>query len=95
MRLSAYFCKFAVINKYFMQIEIKHFGNLRGRVLLPSSKSICNRALVINYLALLSSNNINKGTFSIDDDVFDNLIPLNVSDCVDTKVMIEWLKHNP
>ena len=78
-----------------MQIEIKHFGNLRGRVLLPSSKSICNRALVINYLALLSSNNINKGTFSIDDDVFDNLIPLNVSDCDDTKVMIEWLKHNP
>ena len=50
---------------------------MHGTIVLPSSKSISNRALVINALA----GNEN--------------LPENVSDCDDTKVMINWLKSNP
>jgi 3-phosphoshikimate 1-carboxyvinyltransferase len=46
-------------------------------VVLPSSKSICNRALVINTLGRNSKH------------------PENLSDCDDTRVMVEWLSHNP
>ena len=47
------------------------------RILLPSSKSISNRVLIINALS-------------------DNFVlPLNVSDCDDTKVMVQWLSNRP
>lgn len=48
-------------------------GRLKCTINLPSSKSISNRALVINAL---SGN---------------NELPLNVSDCDDTRVMVKWL----
>lgn len=60
-----------------MQIEIIRPKQVRGTVVLPSSKSISNRALVINALAG------NKN------------LPENVSDCDDTKVMINWLSTHP
>ncbi len=47
------------------------------RILLPSSKSVSNRVLIINAL---SGN---------------DELPLNVSDCDDTNVMINWLKERP
>lgn len=60
-----------------MQIEIIRPKQVHGTVVLPSSKSISNRALVINALAG------NKD------------LPENVSDCDDTKVMINWLSTHP
>lgn len=60
-----------------MQINIVPPHSINGKVQLPSSKSISNRALVINALA---------GT---------NKLPQNVSDCDDTRVMIEWLNNRP
>lgn len=60
-----------------MQIEIIRPKHVHGTVVLPSSKSISNRALVINALAG------NKD------------LPENVSDCDDTKVMINWLGTHP
>lgn len=60
-----------------MQIQIKAPDSIRGKVLLPASKSISNRALVLNTLAG------NKD------------LPVNVSDCDDTKVMLQWLAHRP
>lgn len=46
---------------------------LHATIQLPSSKSISNRALVINALA------------------GNKLLPQNVSDCDDTRVMLQWL----
>lgn len=60
-----------------MQIEITAPNKLRGTVVLPSSKSISNRALVINALA------------------GNERLPENVSDCDDTKVMLNWLATTP
>lgn len=57
-----------------MQIKVLAPKNIRGRVVLPSSKSISNRVLVINALA----GNRCK-------------LPANVSDCDDTRVMIDWM----
>lgn len=57
-------------------MQIKAFAPkyVKGKVILPSSKSICNRVLVINALSG------NRG-----------MLPENVSDCDDTRVMIKWL----
>lgn len=57
-----------------MQIRIIAPKSIRGKVILPSSKSISNRVLVIN---------------SLSDNCLD--LPENVSDCDDTRVMVEWL----
>lgn len=40
-----------MVNRYAMQIKIKSSGVISGIVSLPSSKSICNRALAIGALA--------------------------------------------
>jgi len=58
-----------------MQIKVLATEQLRGKVLLPSSKSISNRVLTINAL---SGNT--------------DVLPENVSDCDDTRVMQEWLE---
>lgn len=60
-----------------MQIKVTAPSEIRGRIVLPSSKSISNRALVINALAG------GKGVVE------------NVSDCDDTRVMMEWLHTCP
>ena len=60
-----------------MQICISAPKAIRGTVHLPSSKSISNRALIVNALA----ENPN--------------LPDNVSDCDDTRVMLEWLSKRP
>ncbi len=60
-----------------MQILVQAPAEVKGRVVLPSSKSISNRALVINRLAGNAD------------------APENVSDCDDTRVMIEWLSQQP
>lgn len=60
-----------------MQIKVIAPEGVRGKVVLPSSKSISNRALVINALA------------------GNGAMPQNVSDCDDTRVMIEWLANRP
>lgn len=60
-----------------MQIQVTASNKVKGRVVLPSSKSVSNRALTINALAGSS------------------LMPENVSDCDDTKVMMEWLSQQP
>lgn len=60
-----------------MQIKVQAPAEVRGRIVLPSSKSISNRALVINSLAGNAE------------------APENVSDCDDTRVMIEWLASQP
>ena len=60
-----------------MQIQIKAPDSIGGQVILPASKSISNRALVLNTLAG------NKD------------LPVNVSDCDDTRVMLHWLEHRP
>ena len=57
-----------------MQIRIVASKDIKGEVILPSSKSISNRVLVINALS---------------DNCQD--LPENVSDCDDTRVMIDWL----
>ena len=77
-----------------MLYVLKHSGCLRGRITLPSSKSICNRALVLNYLALNRGISIDGGNNSSDDSLLNDLLPMNVSDCDDTKVMIKWLRDN-
>lgn len=60
-----------------MQINVQAPKEIKGRVMLPSSKSISNRALVINALAGNAE------------------LPQNVSDCDDTRVMINWLSNRP
>ena len=50
---------------------------VKGEVRLPSSKSICNRALIINSLA------------------GNDEMPQNLSDCDDTRVMVDWLTSRP
>lgn len=57
-------------------MQIKAFAPkyVKGKVILPSSKSLSNRVLVINALSG------NRG-----------MLPENVSDCDDTRVMIKWL----
>lgn len=57
-------------------MQIKTFAPkyVKGKVILPSSKSISNRVLVINALS---------GSRGV--------LPENVSDCDDTRVMIKWL----
>lgn len=57
-----------------MQIKVLAPKYIEGTVVLPSSKSISNRVLVINALSG------NRG-----------VLPENVSDCDDTRVMVEWL----
>lgn len=60
-------------------MQIKAFAPkyVKGKVILPSSKSISNRVLVINALS---------GSRGV--------LPENVSDCDDTRVMIKWLGGN-
>ena len=60
-------------------MQIKTFAPIyvKGKVILPSSKSISNRVLVINALSG------SRG-----------MLPDNVSDCDDTRVMIKWLGGN-
>lgn len=57
-------------------MQIKAFAPkyVKGKVILPSSKSLSNRVLVINTLS---------GSRGV--------LPENVSDCDDTRVMIKWL----
>ena len=57
-------------------MQIKAFAPkyVKGKVILPSSKSLSNRVLIINALSG------NRG-----------MLPENVSDCDDTRVMIKWL----
>ena len=57
-------------------MQIKTFAPkyVKGKVILPSSKSLSNRVLIINALSG------NRG-----------MLPENVSDCDDTRVMIKWL----
>ena len=58
-------------------IEITPPADIQTCIQLPSSKSICNRALIINALAGSTCR------------------PENLSDCDDTRVMIESLTHMP
>lgn len=58
-------------------IEITPPADIQACIQLPSSKSICNRALIINALAGSTCR------------------PENLSDCDDTRVMIEALTHMP
>lgn len=60
-------------------MQIKAFAPkyVKGKVILPSSKSLSNRVLVINALS---------GSRGV--------LPENVSDCDDTRVMIKWLGGN-
>lgn len=60
-----------------MRIEVVAPSELRGQIVLPSSKSISNRALVINALV---------GT---------DVGVENVSECDDTRAMLEWLSSRP
>jgi 3-phosphoshikimate 1-carboxyvinyltransferase len=57
-----------------MRVRVVSPSRVTGNVVLPSSKSISNRVLVMNALAG------NKA------------LPDNVSDCDDTRVMVEWMK---
>lgn len=57
-----------------MQIKVLAPKYIEGTVVLPSSKSISNRVLVINALSG------NRG-----------VLPDNVSDCDDTRVMVKWM----
>ena len=54
-------------------------AKLRGMVALPASKSISNRALIINQLAGQAV----------------GAVPQNLSDCDDTQVIIKALRDNP
>lgn len=60
-----------------LQYTIKAPSRLRANIALPSSKSISNRALIIQALS---------GS---------TLFPENISDCDDTKVMLEALERMP
>lgn len=65
------------LNSTIMQINITAPKLIKTSIKLPASKSISNRALIINALA--------KG----------GITPMNLSDCDDTRVMIEALtSHN-
>ena len=64
-------------NTEFMQIKVTAPHKIAGYITLPSSKSISNRALVINALS---------GS--------DKRVE-NVSDCDDTRVMMNWLSTHP
>ena len=57
--------------------EITAPDRLDAEILLPASKSISNRALIVEALA---------GR---------DMLPDNISDCDDTRVVIEALKNNP
>ena len=59
------------------KIEIRPAERLNARVVLPASKSISNRALLINALSQ------------------SRLVPENVSDCDDTRVMLAALRNMP
>ena len=61
-----------------MQIKVLAPKYIEGTVVLPSSKSISNRVLVINALSG------NRG-----------VLPDNVSDCDDTRVMVKWMNSSP
>ena len=67
-----------------MQIKVTASSRIVGKVVLPSSKSISNRALTIHALAGSSAQE--KGSRC---DV------ANVSDCDDTRVMMDWLTSWP
>ena len=58
-------------------IDIQRTAEFRTRILLPASKSISNRALIINALSRSSR------------------MPENLSDCDDTRVMLEALQIKP
>jgi len=60
-----------------MQIKVGAPEAIRDHIVLPSSKSLSNRALVISALSGSPQT------------------PENVSDCDDTRVMIEWLSGKP
>jgi len=60
-----------------MQLLVKAPKDVCGQVVLPASKSISNRALVLNALA------------------GNAMLPVNVSDCDDTNVMLQWLANRP
>lgn len=59
------------------QITVSAPAHIQTRIKLPSSKSICNRALIINALS--------QGNAPID----------NLSDCDDTRVMVQALQAMP
>lgn len=59
------------------RIKLTSPKHIQAEIQLPSSKSICNRALIINALA--------KGT----------TLPENLSDCDDTRVMLQALQTMP
>lgn len=59
------------------RIKVTSPREINAGIQLPSSKSICNRALIINALA--------KG----------NCHPGNLSDCDDTRVMVQALQQLP
>ena len=65
-----------------MQITVESVSDLRGKVNLPASKSISNRALIIYALSQQGKR------FQVDG-------LGNVSDCDDTRVMMEALTKNP
>ena len=67
-----------------MQIKVTAPQKVQGRIFLPSSKSICNRALAIRAL----SGGTPLGTCAMPS--IDNL-----SDCDDTRVMMHWLEERP
>ena len=72
------FATYLIMN---MQIKVTGPSRLGGRVVLPSSKSISNRALTIRALA--GSGEGGEGQrFDVE----------NVSDCDDTRVMLAWLE---
>lgn len=60
-----------------MQIKVTAPRQIKGQIVLPSSKSVSNRALVIDALA--------AGDGRVE----------NVSDCDDTRVMMQWLDTKP
>lgn len=59
------------------RIKLTSPKHIQAEIQLPSSKSICNRALIINALA--------KGS----------TLPENLSDCDDTRVMLQALQTMP
>ena len=68
-----------------MEIRINPASLMRGKVVLPASKSISNRALVIYALS--------QGKAHHDASLFDGL--QHISDCDDTLVMWNALTHMP
>ena len=70
------------MNRILLTIDNLH----SSRVLLPASKSISNRALVIDALA--------NDDFSASCGISSDWL-INLSDCDDTRVMIEWFSSVP